>query len=63
VGISWSGPNGASFDVYRDGVEIAAGLQTMSHTDSLNNRGSGSYTYRVCADAASTCSNEAQVTF
>ncbi len=62
VDLSWNGPSGVSFDVYRDGTKIATVLAT-SYTDNVNQRGSGTYTYRVCTLATSTCSNDASVTF
>jgi streptogramin lyase len=62
VDLSWSGPAGASFDIYRDGATIAT-VQTSSYTDNLNQKGSGSYTYMVCEAGTSTCSNQAIVTF
>jgi hypothetical protein len=66
VDLSWSGPTGASFDVYRDPSPspIAAGIQGTSYTDNLGKRGSGTYTYRVCeAGSTARCSSEAKVTF
>jgi vibriolysin len=62
VDLSWSGPSGASFDVYRDGSKIAT-VQATTYTDSLNLKGAAIHTYRVCAPAKSTCSNEAKVSF
>jgi PKD domain/Divergent InlB B-repeat domain len=62
VDVAWNGPSGASFDVYRDGARIAT-VQTTAYTDNVNNKGSGSYSYRVCAVAAPVCSNETTVTF
>jgi serine protease len=62
VDLSWSGPSGASFDIYRNGAKIAS-VQTTSYTDNINVKGSATYTYRVCAPAASTCSNDVSVSF
>jgi PKD repeat protein len=62
VDLTWSGPSGSSFDVYRNGGRIAT-VQGSAYTDSLNTRGSGSYVYKVCAVASSTCSNEVTVAF
>jgi len=62
VDLSWSGPSGASFDLYRNGGKIAT-VQATAYTDNLNSKGSGTYTYKVCAAAVSVCSNEASVTF
>jgi PKD repeat protein len=60
--LSWNGPNGTSFDVYRNGGKIAT-VQATAYTDNIDNRGSGSYAYKVCAPALSTCSNDATVNF
>jgi len=62
VDLSWSGPSGASFDVYRNGNKIAT-VQASAYTDNLNRTGPGTYTYKVCAPAMSTCSNSASVSF
>jgi serine protease len=56
VDLSWTGPSWGSFDVYRNGAKIAT-VQTGAYTDNLNRRGSGTYTYKVCASAGSICSN------
>ncbi|HEY3208959.1 MAG TPA: PKD domain-containing protein [Actinomycetota bacterium] len=60
--LSWSGPSGTSFDLYRSGLKIAT-VQTTAYTDNLNTKGSGSYTYKVCEAASTTCSNDATVSF
>jgi hypothetical protein len=60
VALSWSGPGGTSFDVYRNGGRIAT-VQTKNYTDTLNKR--GTYAYKVCATAVSVCSNTATVIF
>jgi PKD repeat protein len=62
VDLSWSGPSGGSFDVYRNGARIAA-VQAGAYTDDINRRGSGTYTYKVCAAGVSVCSNAASVVF
>jgi hypothetical protein len=60
VDLSWSGPSGASFDVYRDGGRIAT-VQAGAYTDNINKKGSATYAYKVCV--ASVCSNTASVSF
>jgi PKD repeat protein len=60
--LSWNGPGGASFDVYRNGTKIAT-VQATSYTDNIHQKGSATYTYKVCAPALSTCSNDASVSF
>jgi hypothetical protein len=62
VDLVWSGPSGASFDVYRNGARIAT-VQAGSYTDNIGKRGSATYTYKVCAPAAGSCSNDARVSF
>jgi PKD domain len=62
VDLAWSGSSGASFDVYRNGGKIAT-VQASAYTDSLNTRSSGSYVYKVCTAASSTCSNQVAVNF
>lgn len=61
VDLSWIGPSGMSFDLFRNGVKIAT-LGTTTHTDAVG-RGSGSYTYKVCDAAGPTCSNAVTVGF
>lgn len=60
--LSWTGAAGTSFDVYRNGVGIAT-VQTTSYKDNINKRGPGIYTYKVCAPATDSCSNDATVSF
>jgi subtilisin family serine protease len=61
--LTWSGASAASIDVYRNGTRIATVANSGAHTDAINNRGAGSYTYRVCDAGTSTCSNDVTVTF
>jgi PKD repeat protein len=63
AGLSWTGASGATFDIYRNGVQIAT-VQAIAYTDNINNKGAGSYTYKVCDHATNaSCSNEATVSF
>ncbi|MCZ6866776.1 MAG: PKD domain-containing protein, partial [Chloroflexi bacterium] len=59
----WSGPTSTNVDVYRDGSIIATTPNNGFYTDNIDQRGGGSYTYKVCQEGPSTCSNEATVTF
>jgi len=61
VDLSWSGPSGVSFDVYRNSARIAT-VQASSYTDTVK-KGHGTYTYTVCAPAIASCSTEATVIF
>jgi chitodextrinase len=62
VDLSWTGPSGTSYDVYRNGAAIAT-TQTTTYTDNINQRGSTTYTYEVCASGRSVCSNQATISF
>jgi PKD repeat protein len=62
VDLRWNGVSGTSFDVYRNDGKVGT-VQAGSYTDDLKRRGAGSYTYKVCAPALSTCSNGATVNF
>ncbi len=59
----WSGATSATVDVYRDGVLIVTTANDGSHTDNIDQRGSGTYTYWVCEAGTSTCSNDATAAF
>jgi PKD repeat protein len=61
--LSWSGATSTNVDVYRNGALVATTENDGFHTDAINNRGGGSYTYKVCEAGTATCSNEAAVTF
>jgi hypothetical protein len=62
VDLSWNATPGATFDVYRNGAKIAA-VQAGAYTDNINRRGSGTYSYKVCAAGVSVCSNGVTVGF
>jgi PKD repeat protein len=61
VSLSWNGAAATSYDVYRNGAKIAT-VSTGAYTDSVG-KWTGSYTYKVCDPASSTCSNQATVSF
>jgi hypothetical protein len=62
--LTWSGATSTNVDVYRNGALLASTPNDGSYTDEINNRGGGSYTYKVCeSGSTSTCSNEATVVF
>jgi PKD repeat protein len=62
VDLSWTGPSGASFDIYRNSTRIAT-VQANTYTDKINKKAPGSYTYKTCAAALSSCSNPVTVSF
>lgn len=63
VDLSWSGASSTNIDVYRDGSLIDTTADDGAYTDSTGNKGGGSYTYQVCEEGASTCSDQVTVTF
>jgi len=61
--LSWSGAT-TNVDIYRDGVPIITNTANDgAHTDNINNRGAGSYSYQVCLTGTATCSNTVIVSF
>jgi hypothetical protein len=62
VDLSWNGPSRASFDVYRNGLRVAT-IQATSYTDNFGPKSHGTYTYKVCAPAISSCSNQTTASF
>ncbi|HWC12905.1 MAG TPA: S8 family serine peptidase, partial [Acidimicrobiales bacterium] len=61
--LSWSGTTASDVDVYRNGAKITTTANDGAYTDDINNKGGGSYTYKLCEAGTSTCSNETTVTF
>jgi hypothetical protein len=61
--LTWSGAGSTNVDVYQDGELLLTTENDGSYTDDINRRGGGSYTYQVCEEGTSTCSNEAIVSF
>jgi len=61
--LEWSGTTSENVDIYRDDAMITTTANDGFYTDNIDNRGGGSYTYKVCEAGNSTCSNEATVTF
>jgi thermitase len=59
--LAWTGVS-SSVDVYRDGNVIAT-TTWNPYTDPIDQRGGGSYIYKVCEAGTSTCSNESTVIF
>jgi subtilisin family serine protease len=63
VDLAWTGATSASVDVYRDGTRIVTTANDGAHTDVLNQKGGGTFVYRVCEAGTTTCSGNATVTF
>jgi endonuclease/exonuclease/phosphatase family metal-dependent hydrolase len=62
VDLTWTGATSTSVDVYRNGAKVTTTANDGAHTDSLG-KVSGTFTYKVCEAATTTCSNESSVTF
>lgn len=61
--LSWSGATSTNVDIYRDGSIITTTANDGEHTDHIDQRGGGSYTYQLCEEGTTTCSNEQVVSF
>ena len=59
VDLSWNGPSGASYAIYRNGATLTT-VSNTTYTDTLGKL-RGSYTYQICAGA--TCSNQVTANF
>ena len=61
--LTWTGAQGATVDVYRDGAFWKNEVNDGRYTNSRNLPGASRYTYKVCEAGTTTCSNEATVVF
>ncbi len=61
--LTWSGATSSTVDIYRNNALLINTANDGSYTDSIGNRGHGTYTYRVCEAGTQTCSNNASVNF
>jgi hypothetical protein len=61
--LTWSGATSGNVDVFRNNSMITTTTNDGFHTDNINNRGGGSYTYRVCEEGTLTCSNNVTIAF
>ena len=61
--LAWSGATSTNVDVYRNGGYIGTVENNGFYTDHIAKKGGGTYTYQVCEEGTSICSNEATVTF
>lgn len=61
--LEWSTTSASQVEVYRDGSLVATVPNDGFHTDNIDQRGSGTYTYQICEEGSDVCSNEATVSF
>ena len=61
--LGWSGATSTNVDVYRDRELLITTENDGFYTDNTDQRGGGSYTYQICEEGTSSCSNEIKVDF
>ena len=61
--LTWRNLTASSVDIYRGGSKISTTSNDGSMTDNIDNKGSGSYSYKVCAAGTTTCTNSATASF
>ena len=61
--LSWSGATSGNVDVYRNGSVITTTANDGTYTDNINQKGSGTFTYKICEAGTGACSNESIVAF
>jgi len=61
--LSWSEATTTNVDIWRNGTMILTTANDGLHTDNIDVRGGGSYTYKVCETGTTVCSNTAIVTY
>ncbi|MEK7060554.1 MAG: S8 family serine peptidase [Patescibacteria group bacterium] len=62
--LSWSGGTmSGNVDVYRNEVVVDTTANDGAYTNNINQKGSGTFTYKVCEAGTSVCSNESVVAF
>lgn len=63
VDLTWSGGATPSVDIYRNGTRLPSTANDGAYTDKIVQKGGGTYTYKVCEQSTTTCSNEVTVVF
>jgi hypothetical protein len=63
VDLTWSGSVATSVDLWRDGVKFITTPNDGQFTNALQQRGSGSYQYKVCEAGTTVCTPEVTATF
>jgi len=62
VDLFWNGATSANVNIYRNG-SIRTVPNTDAYTDGTAQRGSASFTYKVCEAGTQNCSNQVTVNF
>ena len=55
--LKWGGFSATKVDIYRDATRVASTANDGAHTDAVNKKGGGTYTYKVCDAGTATCSS------
>ncbi|MHB1260113.1 MAG: PKD domain-containing protein [Thermoplasmatota archaeon] len=63
IDLTWTGATSTLVDIYRNSIKVTATNNDGSFTDALNQRGGGSYSYKVCETGTATCSPVHTVVF
>jgi hypothetical protein len=63
VDLAWSGFADATVTIYRNSTSIGSTPNDGTYTDAIDQRGSGTYQYKVCGPTSGVCSNSVSVTF
>jgi subtilisin len=61
--LAWSGATSTHVDIERNSAPLATVANSGTYTDNIDQRGGGSYTYRVCEAGTAVCSSPVTVTF
>ena len=61
--LSWIDATSTRVDIIRDGSVVAKANNSGYFTDHIDNRGSGSYTYKVCETGTTACSSKVIIQF
>lgn len=59
--LTWDATISSNMDIYRDETWITT-ANSGAYTDPIDKRGKGTYTYKVCKQGTTTCSNKVTVT-
>ena len=63
VDLSWNGASSTRVDIYRNGSVVKSTANDGAETDTINQKGRGTYAYKVCEAGTATCSGVVSVVF
>jgi PKD repeat protein len=62
VDLGWNNLTSTNVDIFRNGSKMTTTANDGFYTDNINKRGQGTYTYQICVEGTSICSNKVTVT-